>query len=45
MMDTYRNTGGFDMLGAGRDKIESPEQFAVRQTTTDDGHDEGAAAS
>jgi hypothetical protein len=30
MMDTYRNTGGFDMLGAGRDKIESKDEFAVR---------------
>lgn len=29
MMDTYRNTGGFDMLGAGRDKIESKDEFAV----------------
>lgn len=24
----YRNTGGFDLLGSGRDKIETPEQFA-----------------
>jgi hypothetical protein len=30
VMDSYRNTGGFDMLGAGRDKIESPDEFAVR---------------
>ena len=22
MMDCYRNTGGFDMLGSGRDKID-----------------------
>ncbi|MFP3043940.1 diphosphate--fructose-6-phosphate 1-phosphotransferase [Treponema primitia] len=28
MMDAYRNTGGFDMIGSGRTKIESPEQFA-----------------
>ncbi len=27
-MDAYRNTGGFDALGAGRDKIESAEEFA-----------------
>ncbi|GHV43900.1 pyrophosphate--fructose 6-phosphate 1-phosphotransferase [Spirochaetia bacterium] len=27
-MDEYRNTGGFDMIGSGRTKIESPEQFA-----------------
>lgn len=24
----YRNTGGFDLLGSGRTKIETPEQFA-----------------
>jgi pyrophosphate--fructose-6-phosphate 1-phosphotransferase len=24
----YRNSGGFDIIGAGRHKIESPEQFA-----------------
>jgi diphosphate-dependent phosphofructokinase len=28
MIDQYRNTGGFDMIGSGRTKIESPEQFA-----------------
>lgn len=28
MMDEYRNTGGFDMIGSGRTKIETPEQFA-----------------
>ncbi|GMO25392.1 MAG: diphosphate--fructose-6-phosphate 1-phosphotransferase [Termitinemataceae bacterium] len=28
MMDKYRNTGGFDMIGSGRTKIETPEQFA-----------------
>lgn len=27
MMDSYRNTGGFDMLGSGRDKIETKEQM------------------
>ncbi len=31
----YRNTGGFDMLGSGRTKIESPEQFAQSRTTLD----------
>lgn len=25
----YRNTGGFDLLGSGRDKIETPEQLAA----------------
>ncbi len=27
LVDRYRNTGGFDMIGSGRTKIESPEQF------------------
>jgi len=27
IMDGFRNTGGFDMLGSGRHKIESDEQF------------------
>lgn len=27
LLDTYRNLGGFDLLGAGRTKIETPEQF------------------
>jgi len=27
VIDTYRNTGGFDMIGSGRDKIETPEQL------------------
>ena len=27
-IDTYRNTGGFDIIGSGRTKIESEEQFA-----------------
>lgn len=27
-MDAYRNMGGFDMIGSGRHKIETPEQFA-----------------
>jgi pyrophosphate--fructose-6-phosphate 1-phosphotransferase len=26
-VDTFRNTGGFDMLGSGRTKIETKEQF------------------
>jgi pyrophosphate--fructose-6-phosphate 1-phosphotransferase len=33
MMDSYRNTGGFDMIGSGRTKIESPEQFAASLET------------
>ena len=27
LIDGYRNTGGFDMIGSGRDKIETPEQL------------------
>jgi diphosphate-dependent phosphofructokinase len=27
MMDSYRNSGGFDMIGSGRHKIEKPEHF------------------
>lgn len=27
-VDKYRNTGGFDIIGSGRTKIESEEQFA-----------------
>ena len=27
-IDQYRNTGGFDMIGSGRTKIETEEQFA-----------------
>jgi len=26
-LDTYRNTGGFDIIGSGRTKLESEEQF------------------
>ena len=26
-IDLYRNTGGFDMIGSGRTKLETPEQF------------------
>lgn len=32
-VDVYRNTGGFDMLTSGRDKIESPEDFEAAQNT------------
>ena len=28
IIDKYRNTGGFDIIGSGRTKIETPEQFA-----------------
>jgi len=29
IIDEYRNTGGFDIIGSGRTKIETPEQFAA----------------
>jgi pyrophosphate--fructose-6-phosphate 1-phosphotransferase len=28
IIDEFRNTGGFDIIGSGRTKIETPEQFA-----------------
>ncbi len=27
IIDKYRNTGGFDIIGSGRTKLETPEQF------------------
>jgi len=32
----YRNQGGFDMIGAGRTKIETPDQFAASEKTVKD---------
>lgn len=32
-MDQYRNTGGFDIIGSGRTKIESDEQVAASMGT------------
>ncbi len=29
IIDRYRNTGGFDMIGSGRTKLETEEQFRV----------------
>lgn len=29
LIDKYRNTGGFDIIGSGRTKIETKEQFAT----------------
>ena len=29
IIDAYRNTGGFDMIMSGRDKIEKPEDLAA----------------
>ncbi|MDR2741493.1 MAG: diphosphate--fructose-6-phosphate 1-phosphotransferase [Treponema sp.] len=33
IIDRYRNTGGFDIIGSGRTKIETPEQFASALAT------------
>ncbi|MDR2482067.1 MAG: diphosphate--fructose-6-phosphate 1-phosphotransferase [Treponema sp.] len=33
IVDRYRNTGGFDMIGSGRTKIETPQQFAAALET------------
>ncbi|MDR0456196.1 MAG: diphosphate--fructose-6-phosphate 1-phosphotransferase [Treponema sp.] len=33
IIDTYRNTGGFDIIGSGRTKIETPQQFAASLET------------
>jgi pyrophosphate--fructose-6-phosphate 1-phosphotransferase len=33
VIDQYRNTGGFDIIGSGRTKIETPEQFAAALET------------
>jgi pyrophosphate--fructose-6-phosphate 1-phosphotransferase len=33
LMDRYRNTGGFDMIGSGRTKIETDAQFAAALET------------
>lgn len=32
----YRNQGGFDLLGSGRTKIETPEQFSAAEKTVID---------
>ena len=29
IIDAYRNTGGFDMIGSGRTKLETEEQFEI----------------
>ncbi|MDR0877824.1 MAG: diphosphate--fructose-6-phosphate 1-phosphotransferase, partial [Treponema sp.] len=33
IINEYRNTGGFDIIGSGRTKIETPEQFAAALET------------
>ena len=32
-LEPYRNQGGFDLIGSGRDKIETEEQFAAARKT------------
>jgi len=32
-IDQYRNTGGFDIIGSGRTKIETPEHFSKARET------------
>lgn len=33
LLSSYRNQGGFDLIGSGRTKIETPEQFQVAEST------------
>lgn len=33
LLANYRNQGGFDLIGSGRTKIETPEQFAAAKET------------
>ena len=33
IIEPYRNTGGFDIIGSGRTKIETPQQFAASLET------------
>lgn len=35
-IQSYRNMGGFDMIGAGRTKIETPDQFAAARMAVQD---------
>ncbi|MDR0411804.1 MAG: diphosphate--fructose-6-phosphate 1-phosphotransferase [Treponema sp.] len=35
-IEQYRNTGGFDIIGSGRTKIETPDQFAASLKTAKD---------
>lgn len=35
LIDRYRNTGGFDMIGSGRTKISSPKQFEASVSTVE----------
>lgn len=33
LINSYRNTGGFDIIGSGRTKIETPQQFSAALKT------------
>lgn len=33
LLSHYRNQGGFDIIGSGRTKIETPEQFSAAEST------------
>ncbi len=33
LLESYRNQGGFDIIGSGRTKIETPEQFLAAEET------------
>ena len=35
IIDAYRNTGGFDMIGSGRTKLETEEQFEAAKKNCD----------
>lgn len=36
ILEPYRNQGGFDLIGSGRTKIETPEQFKETEKTLSD---------
>lgn len=40
-VEEYRNQGGFDMIGSGRDKIESEQDLAGARTTCEDNELDG----
>ena len=36
IIDDYRNTGGFDIIGSGRTKLETPEQFEAARKSCEE---------
>ena len=36
IIDKFRNTGGFDIIGSGRDKIEKPQEFEAALNTANE---------